>query len=352
MKKAYDIKIKDLESILTLLKENMHDSMVMIDAIRLEEYIKRVKNNFQGYSSITLFEQIQEDAEYHEFYKPFYPIVERFMFTGRNVEELESDVRYKSLLLSDEQVVSDVIEFYGHQGNMFYSQVLEFYNEAEDHLKFIKGNLDTEGETLFLKSIGDAFVFSPNYSNITKFTILVHEIQHVIDFYINPNFTEEYVIRETIAMFMEMIAADYISNKFKLDYEGIKRKQNLHAIVKYQSYNILNKTDALDIASENKDLSQPELFSLLNKESFSQNDLSFYFEQGITLDMAYQISYLIAIELYSIYSTDKELALKLCEEIIMNGTSNNIFELLEKYNIRICSSIEEYENTLYKKRLC
>ena len=72
----------------------------MIDAIRLEEYIKRVKNNFQGYSSITLFEQIQEDAEYHEFYKPFYPIVERFIFTGRTVDELDSNVRYKYSVLT------------------------------------------------------------------------------------------------------------------------------------------------------------------------------------------------------------------------------------------------------------
>ena len=350
MKKAYDIKIKDLENILTLLKENIQDSTVMMDAIRLEEYIKRIRNGFRNVDSISLFEQIQDDTEYHEFYKPFYPIVERFIFTGKTVDELNSDVKYKSILLSDEQVMADVIEFYGHQGELFYSQVLEFYNEAEDHLKFVKDSLDTDGETLFLKSIGEAFVFSPNYSNITKFTILIHEIQHVIDFYINPDFTEEFVIRETIAMFMEMIAADYIAKKYKLYDEGLKRQQCLHAIVKYQAHNVLYKTDALDVASDNRNKNENELFTILNKEGFDQGDLEFYFEQGITADMAYQIAYLIAIELYITYYNNKELAIKICEDIITNGTSSNILELLDKYGIKIVDNVTRYEEMIYKKR--
>ena len=47
MKKVYDIKTRDLESILTLLKENIQDSMVLMDVVRLEEYIKRIRNGFK-----------------------------------------------------------------------------------------------------------------------------------------------------------------------------------------------------------------------------------------------------------------------------------------------------------------
>ncbi len=350
MKKVYDIKIKDLESLLALLKENMHDNTVMIDVIRLEGYITRLKNGFKNTDVTSVFEQIQDDLEYHDFYKPFYPIVERFIFNGRSVEELDSEPRYKSIIFSDDQVLNDVLEFYGHQGELFYSQVLEFYNEAEDHLKFIGCSSHTEGESLLLKSVGEGFIFTPNYSNITKFTTLVHEVQHIIDFYINPDFSSEYVIRETIAMFMEMIAADYIANKYKLFDEGYKRQQAIYAIVKYQSHNVLYKTDALDIASENKELNQDELFTLLDKEGFEQDDLEFYFDQGITSDMAYQIAYLIAIELYLIYYKDKELAIKICEDIIINGTSSNIFDLLDKYNINLNSGVTQYEEMIYKKR--
>ncbi len=350
MKKVYDIKIKDLEDILSILKENMHDRTVMMDAIRLEEYIKRVKNSFSATESISAFEQLQDDLEYHNFFKPFYPFVESFIFTGRAVDELNSSMKYKSVLLSDEQVMADVMEFYGHQGSLFQSQILNYSEEAEDHLKFIKDTVETDGETLFLKSIGEAFVFVPNYSSITKFTVLIHELQHVIDFYINPSFSEEYVIRETIAMFMEMIAADYIAKKYNLYSEGFKRQQYLHAVVKYQAHNLLYKTDVLDIAEEHEKLSEKDMITVLNKEGFSQNDLNFYFEQGIVSEISYQISYLVAIELYMIYYRDKDLSLKICEDIIMNGTSENIFELLDKYGIKLNSNVVNYENKIYKKR--
>lgn len=350
MEKVYDIEIKDLETILSMLKDNMHDTTVMMDAIRLEEYIKRIRNNFKGTDQVSTSEQIQDDLEYYPFYKPLYPIIERFIWNGMGVDELDSSPRYKSILFSDEQVVSDVIEFYGHQGELFYSQILDFSEEAKDHLKFIKNTTNTDGETLFLKSIGEAFVFSPSVSNITKFTILVHELQHVIDFYINPNFTEEYVIRETIAMFMEMIAADYIAQKYRLYDEGFKRQQYIHAIVKYQSHNVMYKMDTLEIVDDHKKLESDKLLELLNNEGYDKEDLDFYFEQGITTDMAYQIAYLIAIELYMLYYKDKDLVLSICEDIIKNGTSGNIFSLLDKYGIKLNNSVVDYENKIYKKR--
>lgn len=350
MEKVYDITIKDLETILSMLKDNMYDTIVMKDAVRLEEYIKRIKNNFKGTEEISILEQMQDDLEYYPFYKPLYPIIERFICNGMGIDELDSSPKYKSILFSDEQVVSDVIEFYGHQGELFYSQILEFSEEAKDHLKFIKDTTNTDGETLFLKSIGEAFVFSPNVSNITKFTILVHELQHVIDFYINPSFTEEYVIRETIAMFMEMIAADFIVKKYKLYNEGFKRQQYIHSIVKYQSHNVMYKMDSLELAYNCKKLELDKLIELLNDEGYDKEDLNFYFEQGITTDMAYQIAYLIAMELYMIYYKDKELVLSICEDIIKNGTSDNIFDLLDKYGIKLNNSVADYENNIFKKR--
>ena len=96
-------------------------------------------------------------------------------------------------------------------------------------------------------------------------------------------------------MFMEMIAADYIANKYKLHGEGFKRQQYLHAIVKYQSHNIMYKMDTLDVAAKNRHLSENDLLAVLNDEGYEQEDLEFYFEQGITTDYSYQIAYLIAI---------------------------------------------------------
>ena len=350
MTKAYDIKISDLEDILNILQDNMSDMTVIMDAIRLSEYIKRLKREFKpGDVAITTYEQLQDDLEYYDLYKPIYPITERFVESGLKLEELKRPTKYKSILLSDEQVMNDALEFYSHQGSTFSSLFKDFKEEANDHLKFIEETPETEGETIFLKSIGEAFVFTPNYSNITKFTILIHEIQHVLDFYLNPLFSEEFIIRESISMFMEMIATDFITGKYKLARERNKRLQFLHSVVKSQSYNAINKMAILKIAKKSPN-NEEELFKILDNNGYDKDLLDFYFEQGITLDFSYQLAYLIAIELYFLYYKDKELTLNICEDIIKNGNSKNIINLLSKYGIKINGNVESYEQMVYKKR--
>lgn len=350
MTKAYDIKINDLEDILAILQDNMFDLTVLTDAIRLSEYIKRLKREFKPSGvTISTFEQMQDDLGYYDLYKPLYPITKRFIETGLGLEELKKPSKYKSVIMSDEQVMDEAMEFYSHQGSTFYSLFKEYKEEAKDHLKFIEETPETEGETIFLKSIGEAFVFTPNYSNITKFTILIHEIQHVIDFYLNPMFSEELIIRESIAMFMEMISTDFIAKKYKLTRERNKRFKFLHSVVKSQSYNAIHKMDILNIA-KNSTVNEEELFKLLDSKGYDSDCLEYYFEQGITMDFSYQLAYLIAIELYISYYKDKEHTLVICEDIIKNGNSKNIYELLNKYGIKINSNIESYEQMIYKKR--
>lgn len=349
MTKVYDIKIKDLEELLKLLQSHSSDPSVAMDAVRLSDYIKRLKNQFNQNGTTNFLEQLEEDLEYLDFFKPFYPITQKFASIGKSMDEIDQPINYSSILMSDEQVMQDVEEFYSQQGGTFYSYFLEFKEEAEDHLKFIDKSPNIEGETLFVKSIGEAFVFSTNYSNITKFTILVHEIQHVLDFFLNDSFSEQYMIRETMAMFMEMIATDFIVKKYKLDGEDFKRFQFIHTAVKSQAHNIINKTSILENAREHTGCHKG-LLAKLNQLGFDLSELEFYFEQDITTDYAYPISYLIAIELYSLYYKNKGLTIKICEDIVENGNSDNIFELLAKYDIELTRNIESFENRIYKKR--
>lgn len=349
MTKVYDIKIKDLEDLLKLLQSHSSDPSVAMDVVRLSDYIKRLKNQFKSASTTSIFEQIEDDLEYLDFFKPFYPVTQKFANIGKSMDEIDQPINYSSVLMSDEQVMQDVEEFYSQQGGTFYSYFLEFKEEACDHLKFIDESPNIEGETLFVKSVGEAFVFSTNYSNITKFTILVHEIQHVLDFYLNDNFSEQYIIRETMAMFMEMIATDFIAKKYKLDGEAFKRFQFIHSAVKSQAQSVVNKTNILDNARKHNGCHK-SLLAKLHQLGYDSNELEFYFEQDITTDYAYPVSYLIAIELYLLYYKNKGLVIKICEDIVENGNSDNIFELLAKYDIELTNNIESFENRIYKKR--
>ena len=58
---------------------------------------------------------------------------------------------------------------------------------------------------------------------------------------------------------------------------------------------------------------------------------------------------MIAIELYTIYNIDKDKALYILRDIIMNGTDNNIFNILKKYNINIGNNIVSYEQDMCLK---
>ena len=61
MKKAYNIRINDLEKILNLLKEYDHDLIVDIDILRLDSYIKRLKNSFSESDELSLTENLVSD---------------------------------------------------------------------------------------------------------------------------------------------------------------------------------------------------------------------------------------------------------------------------------------------------
>ena len=348
MKKAYDIKISDLKDLLTVLKQHSYESTVQIDVYRLSNYIKRYERNFSD-QQIPLYERLIDDADEVHFYKPFYPYSKVFSKIGREQTELSFSTSYTPIQMSDEQVVDDAVSFFEDKGDFFRAQFRDFCGEAQDHLKFIDDKSETAGETLTLKSTGEAFVFVPNYSNITKFTILVHESEHVIDFFNNPNFLDVHIISETAAVFMELLSCDFIAKKYNLFDDNFQRRNYLHSIIKSQATILKDKIKLLDLVNKNRFLEEDSLLKLLNKKGYPTEDIKYFLEATIEQDSAYQLPYLIAIELYVIYHKNKQLALKVLEDIIMNSNQYNIFDVLRKYGININEHILEYENLLYKK---
>lgn len=348
MRKVYDIKISDLKLILNTLNLYANDSVVTSDIHCLGSYISRLENQFLD-QDISLYEKLLDDAGDLHFYKPFYPIFHKFAELGRCQDELSFKNVYTPFYMSDEQAMNDAKEFFQLQDEFFYSQFEEFNDEANNHLKFVDKDADTDGETLMLKSTGDAFVFVPNHSNITKFTILIHELEHCIDFFNNPNFLDDYVIRETSAVFFELLASDFIASKYNLFNDGFQRRSYLHTLIKSQAAILMDKYRLLDLINDKKDLNEQELFAYLVMNNFDIDDIYFLSEATLMQDNSYQIPYLIAVELYVLYYKNKELALIILQDIILNATQYNILDILSKYGIVLNTNVVQYENDLYKK---
>lgn len=348
MKKVYDIKISDLKDLLLALKHFSGEPTVQNDIYCLSNYISRYKRNFSD-EKLSLYERLLNDADDVHFYKPFYPLSECLASIGRKQTELSFNASYSTIKFNDEQVMEDANVFFKEQGDFFYSAFSEFQDEATDHLKFVNTKTETSGEVLTLKSTGDAFVFVPNHSNITKFTILIHETEHVIDFFNNPEFLGAHAISETASLFMELIACDYIAKRYQLFDDSFQRRNFLHTIIKSQATLLKDKLELLDLVNKKRNLDEQSLFKYLERFEFTEEDIKFYLEATITQDNAYQIPYMIAVELYVLYHHDKVAALTILQDIIMNANQYNIFDILCKYGINLNQNMLYYEDCLYKK---
>lgn len=347
--KSYNIQSSYLNYLLKVLKNYDYDETVYKDIYTLETLMTKLKNNFCGINEdFNAIEQLISDTEYFDFYRVFYPFVRELAKTGVYFATA-ANVTYKSIYVTNKDTVKEVKSFFKKQGSFFYEALNDYLEDGTNHLKFIKPTLFTEGEMYFLRSTGDTFVISPNHSNITKLTNLSHEFEHVIDAYHNQKFSNNVVIREAPPMFIELIACDYFAKKYNLLKDGDKRKLFIHSLVKNYSYDILEKNQLLYLINKYKDLNYENLLSLLkNKYHFEKASLNFWAETSITEDYYYQISYLIAIELYCLYQNNKVLALYILQELIFFGNDDNILDLLSYYNISLNKNLGDYEIRLCK----
>ncbi len=350
MERNFNIDKYDLYSLLDLLKMYQADSDVLEDRFKLERIIGRFENHFceEKDDSENLDSLIAADLNRYKFFKPLYPLVNEFLSTEFG-EEVHFEPNYTVWDISDNEAYSTVGDFFREQGEFFSDGFSEFDEEADNHLKFIDKTNDTDGEMIFLKSTGDAYIFCPNYSDITKLTILSHELEHVIDCFKNPLFYENFLIRETVAIFMEMVFGDFCARKYKLVDDHLQRKYALHCILKSHARIFVDKYEMLELIEQNKNLSKDELLALLNNYGFDISCIEFLMENTITEDSFYILAYLISLEVYFIYYKNKDKALMILKDIILNGTDNNILDIISKYGIILNSNLSNYEEKVLGK---
>lgn len=349
MEKDYTISVNYLEQIANMLAAYLNDEMVLDDYEKVNSYIARLKNNYHdGSPTISLLERLQIDYAKLKFYTPYYPYAKALTTTPHDINDFFQVSSYTPINISTQEVLEILKDFFHEQGDFFYSKFLEYLEEVDGHLEYVEPNKNMDGEMLFLKSISEAFVSISNYPNICKLAISSHEFTHVIDAFNNPNFHEQLLIRELSAMFMEMIACDYLAEKLNLGNDNIKRRAFLHGIVKEQAETIKRKTALLQLYGKNQEESKKRLFSIFRKNGFSKKTIEEYERYCLIEDYYYIVAQLIAIELYFAYLKDKEHTLDILKDIIMNGTDLNILQILNNHHIILTKHLTDYEDILIK----
>ena len=244
MTKKYNIQLNDLKQLLDLLSAYGEDETVSADIDTLNMAIARFENNFNVKDTRGLLEKICINLSSWEDYTKLFSYVSKFSNSGMAINPSYSP-KYKSILLSHDDTVDLCRDFYNEQGPFFSEMLEEFCEEKYSRLHFFEPNDNSEGEIHFIESTGDAFVFSPNYQNIKKPSVLTHEFEHVIDSFNNPKFYRNRIIREVGSTFMEMIGCNHLAKLLNLGDDGVKRRAQIHTIVKSTADFLVDKMTAL-----------------------------------------------------------------------------------------------------------
>lgn len=351
MAKKYNIQLSELEKLLDMLSsydDGLFEDLAL-DIETLKIAIARLKNNFNVPSEYSLVEKMAIDLNWLGKYKEIYPHVVDLIKKGLYFSDA-IDPKYNDVSLSDEDAIDICRDFYSKQGPFFSEAFEDYYKTAQDRLMFFPPNINSEGEIHYLQVTGDAFVLCPDYKDLRKASILIHEGEHVIDCFNNPSYYKNVIVREIGSTFMEMIGCDHLSKVLSLEEDGEIRKYHIHSIIKSAALYIPDKMSILDLLSNNKSLSEGKAVKRIRSVlGYDKEYVSYLFQSNIVEDYYYQVAYMVAIELYNIYINDKERALYILKDIIMNGNDDNIFNILKKHNICIGSNVVKYEDDMCLK---
>lgn len=347
MEKDYTIDIDYLQKLALTLANNDEDELIQRDYIKVVEFIKRIRNNYKNVTPAkSLIAKLHYDADMWPLFKPFYPLAKKLTNTKRDIEDFKTNKKYQNVIINQSEVFQIIGGFFKEQGEFFYKQFIEFVSDIKGHFQFVKPNDFMDGETLYLHSVGEAFVSVASYPNICKLSITSHELTHVFDAFNNPNYHEHFLIRETSAIFMEMIACDYLDAYYNLMGDNYLRKANLHMTIKEEAQDIYEKKKLLKTYLEIKDFNENIILAILKKKGYKKELIEYYESETLIENYYYILAQLVAIELYFIYRKDKKKALAILEEIIMNANESNIFKILKKHHIVICKNLNRYESEL------
>lgn len=349
MEKKYKIRMEYLKQLRDMFENFVDDPIIARDYLRIDLLIERLEHNFQQEAqSDTIVEQLKVDYEHWPEFRRYFPRVKRFYNSGLYFNDAPKP-KYKEINLCDEDTVRLTREFFSKQGDFFIKNYDEFLNDdSQEHIDFFEPSPYSAGETVYLHTTGDAFIFAANDKNIVKLTSFVHESEHVIDCMANENYFENTTIREINAMFMELIACDYFNQVFSLDKQNLLRQFEILGIVKMDSRDVIVRNRMLKLFNKSRMYDEELIYRRL-KRKYNEKYMECMTDYTIYQLYNYQIPYLTAIELYSLYQVDRDKAINTVIDIILNGNPNNIFTLLSKHGISLNKHTTEYEDNLCLK---
>lgn len=228
-----------------------------------------------------------------------------------------------------------------------FDKTLQFYN--------LKRNESNGGETYSIANTNLSFLEIGLNNTIQDFIALAHEVEHAINSFNNINIMydiDKYCFIEADALFIEMISADFISDKLDKQLDGFYYQLVTLKDYLYSNEIICAKMDMYNELSGNHLYNKNDNITYLrNNTEYNNIFIKDIVSTKINTIFHYIISYLTAVELYLIYLEDNNKALDLYTKIRdIRGLSNTGYlNYVRSLGINPGTNFDKYIILLKKK---
>lgn len=228
----------------------------------------------------------------------------------------------KKIHFTDKQLLQISNRFYAKVGGFLSKKYQTIAGRFYKTLSISEYNMFYEplNQTLPIHNSNLSFISIYKNNGIEDVIALIHEAGHSISALYNLNILDDdnrYAFAEIETMFLELLTFDYLETSEKYRIESVKLRLHYLRDILYSANTLCLK---LDILNEFNPLERygipPIIYYLKNELNLNKSVINNVLYDSTSALFNYEISFLIALELYYIYHEDKEKALNMLEKIV------------------------------------
>ena len=296
-------------------------------------------------SSISFKEVCKHDRNFISHYYKLNPYVLEFCdnFSEEEIDfitELSTDTT-----INGTKIMTVTKEFYDSiKDDRFHQHFSDMYAKSDFYVNFKPATEDNTREdtaiTFNVFNSPEVFYYVKYSRNINDYLALVHEYAHGIScrmYDLNTIDFGKYPFNETDALFFEMVLNDRLGKEEKYEIDALVIDIDRFFDYALNAVLIESKLNLYTLMDHNKKLTRQDIINYLkNEERLEKDSIQEVLHKPMYKMFNYDMSYLVAIELFLLYRVDPKMALDALYEFVnLRGKSSieHIDMLRNKYGI-------------------
>lgn len=282
-------------------------------------------------------------------------------------EGFDWDTRYISTpKLTDEELFSLVHDFYRDSTDAELFKIFRGMFKKRNRLVHLSRLQEIEpiSESIFLPYYHKVHIRMKRKRTINDILELSHEYGHLVQYLMNYDkafFESNYMFTEIVSLFFELLNADYLKHFEEFRSASIQSQTRTYNSMLEDSDLLLIETGILSLWVELIDKGVPKVNETLERElnnyvkDYKKITLGELLDMNLPLEFIYVLGYIIAIELFMIYSKDRDRGLYLLKKLIAIDISlpkKEYFKAILELGIQPCESLEDYKSHIINPKKC